>query len=114
MPVLTCREPLLFDRNSGTCVDATFAPCGAVNNPPGPQCPPSETGFFPFPNSCTKFIFCLNGDLRSKHECQDGWHFNPVEEICDLPENLPEPCVARDNQARFYAALAKHKREMKK
>ncbi|XP_058827400.1 uncharacterized protein LOC131687339 [Topomyia yanbarensis] len=40
-----------------------------------------------YPNNCRLFIFCMN-DVGIVRECPNGLYFNPVEKLCDLPENV--------------------------
>lgn len=37
--------------------------------------------------SCTQFIRCING-VASQQACQNGLHFNPTTQQCDLPANV--------------------------
>lgn len=81
-PWNTCREPLVFNRNSGTCDFVDRAPC----NPPGggstpSVCPPGETGNFPG-DTCYTFVLCENGEVAGTFVCGKGLYFDQEAKQC--------------------------------
>lgn len=54
-------------------------------------CPVTGLHRFPVPNSCTKFILCVNG-VQSQHECRNGLVFDTALQECNLAANAP-PCA---------------------
>lgn len=79
-PMNTCREPLVFNRNSGTCDFAERAPC----NPSGgatPSCPPGETVNI-VGDTCYTFILCINGEASGTFTCGTGLYFDETAGQC--------------------------------
>ncbi|KAL7033212.1 hypothetical protein ACKWTF_007508 [Chironomus riparius] len=89
---LSCTAPAVFNRNFGICTVESIAPCGSNSGgggTPGPAC--DVDGFVNDDTGCDKFFFCENG-VSSPETCPAGFHFNPVGNFCDLPENLNPKC----------------------
>lgn len=64
-----CNFPSVFNRNFGTCTASNIAPCiGIVDG----YCPTGATGFFPVWDSCTRHVFCSNGEIQAFLECPTG------------------------------------------
>jgi len=49
-----------------------------------PECPEFGTAFFPHPNDCGWFFYCING-VAYCNECIGGLHWNVELETCELP-----------------------------
>lgn len=84
-PYATCRTPLVFNRNSGTCDFVDFAPCSTFD-----ECPSIGNGRFPS-NRCYAFIFCFEGVKHGEFECPMGWMFN--ESVTDCVEDIHGVCT---------------------
>ncbi|CAL8130437.1 unnamed protein product [Orchesella dallaii] len=54
------------------------------------DCPSEGISYLPHPD-CTLYIICVNGQ-GIEEECPRPLYFNPEQERCDFPENVPE-CV---------------------
>lgn len=76
----SCPDPWLFNPQTRECDWAANVQCFA--------CSPTEPiRSVRVEGSCTQFIRCING-RASQHACQNGLHFNPTTEQCDLPANV--------------------------
>lgn len=86
---MTCRSPLVFNRNTGACDLPENAPCSEPINTP--NCPVGGTGNFPG-QFCWTFIFCFDGtQMGDEFECPLGWKFD--ESINDCTEDPDGTCV---------------------
>ena len=70
---MTCRSPLVFNRNTGACDYEYNAPCSDPFRKA--ECPPHGTGNFPG-SWCFEYIFCYDGALIGKYECGEGLYFD--------------------------------------
>lgn len=74
------------------CQDGTVAPPTTTEDPEDPDkiemfvCPPSGLHFFEHPQSCTLFIFCMDGKL-SEETCGD-LHWDQSRLTCDDIETV--------------------------
>lgn len=77
----TCPDPWLFHPVSRECDWAAnvtcFQGCSIV----------TPIHSIPVEGSCVQFIRCISG-RPTQEACQNGLHFNPDSEQCDLPENV--------------------------
>jgi hypothetical protein len=87
-PMNTCREPLVFNRNTGTCDFADRAPCTPFGST---GCQPGANGHFPGSN-CYTFILCKNGEISGTFVCGTGLYFNPEAQQC-VVDSDPATCV---------------------
>jgi len=76
----TCPEPWLFNPDTRECDWEFNVSCFRCSNTV-----PVES--LPVSGSCVQFIRCING-RASQHACQNGLHFNPTSQQCDLPQNV--------------------------
>lgn len=85
---MSCRAPLVFNRNTGGCDHASNAPC----SPPvvNVECPPVGNGKFPGRN-CWSYLFCFEGTEHGQFECPIGWKFDEAE--ADCVEDLAGTCI---------------------
>nr|XP_018903702.1 PREDICTED: uncharacterized protein LOC109034806 [Bemisia tabaci] len=65
----------------------------APNTPP--KCPAGESGLFPHPTDCKKFLSCAHGRTFVM-DCGPGTAFNPASSICDWPKNVDCPNYEED------------------
>jgi len=79
----TCRDPLVFNRNSGTCDFAERAPCaaGSGGTPPPPTCAPGATENVAG-DTCYNFILCVNGEVAGTFNCGPGLLFDAEAKQC--------------------------------
>lgn len=58
-----------------------------------------EAGFLPYPDNCSKFLFCPNGGGESPEEkkCPDGLFYNDKARRC-IDDTLPERCEPEAGQ----------------
>ncbi|CAL8130443.1 unnamed protein product [Orchesella dallaii] len=54
------------------------------------ECPTEGVSYLPLPD-CTLYLICINGQ-GVETECPRPLYYNPQEERCDFPENVPE-CI---------------------
>ncbi|XP_022257598.1 uncharacterized protein LOC106473456 [Limulus polyphemus] len=79
-----CTGGLLFNPKIENCDFPENVDC---DDKPVPGCKcESESGLFPHPHDCTKFIHCAHWQPHIK-DCPSGLHFNKVLKVCDWPEN---------------------------
>lgn len=45
-----------------------------------------KEGIFPHPTSCVHFYVCRNGELSTQNCSQEGTMYNPLTNVCDVPE----------------------------
>lgn len=76
----TCPSPWLFNRRTMECDWDFNVECFTCS-------PTQPIQSIPVNGSCVQFIRCING-RASQHACQNGLHFNPTSQQCDLPENV--------------------------
>lgn len=57
------------------------------NSDTTPKCPAGESGLFPHPTICEKFLNCANGQTFIQ-DCGPGTVFNPKFKVCDYPYNV--------------------------
>lgn len=57
---------------------------------PGKSCEHGQ--YYPYPNSCTNFLVCVNGDLISQ-QCGPGLNWNRDKSMCDWA--FKNPCVEK-------------------
>ncbi|XP_070508718.1 uncharacterized protein [Chironomus tepperi] len=79
-PPATCREPLVFNRNTGTCDFDTRAPCTPFETQPA-GCPAGANGNFPG-STCYTFILCENGQISGTFVCGEGLFFDQAAGQC--------------------------------
>ncbi|KAF5284904.1 hypothetical protein FQA39_LY16859 [Lamprigera yunnana] len=60
-----------------------------------PQCPNGESGLFPHPWDCSKFLNCANGQAFVQ-DCGPGTVYNPNIKVCDYPNNVD--CSVDDSE----------------
>lgn len=75
--------------NSQVCMSAEAAGCSVPTTTPSHEftCPTPD-GYFPFPDTCTKFYQCIAGNPFI-YSCPANLFFNPAISACDWPENVP-------------------------
>lgn len=62
----------------------------------GPTQKPCEHGqYYPYPNSCTSFLVCVNGDLVSQ-QCGPGLNWNTEKNMCDWA--FKNPCIEKPHK----------------
>lgn len=75
-----CPDPFLFNENIQECDWEWNVECFT--------CPSTVPIVSMRVNgTCTQFIRCINGHA-TQDVCQNGLHFNPTTQQCDLPENV--------------------------
>lgn len=86
---MTCRSPLVFNRNTGACDHESNAPCSDVIITP--TCPPTGSGNFPG-RFCWSFIFCHEGNQHGdEFDCPSGFKFDATEGDCI--EDAANECI---------------------
>ena len=86
----TCREPLVFNRNTGTCDFADRAPCTPFGSTPS-GCPAGANGNYPG-DTCYSFILCENGSITGRFVCGTGLLFDQAAKNC-VEDTDPPKCV---------------------
>jgi len=74
---------------------ATNAPYNPVTNAPSTQafkCAAGQSGIFPHPSDCRKYIQCSSG-VQFTMTCPNNLMFNPNMGSCDFAVNVPQ-CLA--------------------
>lgn len=89
-PEKTKGRAFLKDQNQ----KATKGNQEAAPNTP-PKCPAGESGLFPHPTDCKKFLSCAHGRTFVM-DCGPGTAFNPASSICDWPKNVDCPNYEED------------------
>ncbi|CAG9811291.1 unnamed protein product [Chironomus riparius] len=89
-PFSSCREPLVFNRNTGTCDFADRAPCNPFGSAPA-GCPVGANGNYPG-ETCYSFILCENGAITGRFNCGTGLLFDQTERQC-IPDSDPPACI---------------------
>ncbi|XP_070500714.1 probable chitinase 10 [Chironomus tepperi] len=91
--VFSCGETSVFNRNYGVCTRASIAPCpgSGGSGGGGTQCEVGKDGYFNDESGCDKYIFC-DGGVQTNDACPPGYHFNPIDLVCDDPEKLDPIC----------------------
>lgn len=90
-------------RYTKTSAKLTDAQPRQYNNRPSyesienPVCPSGESGLFPHPFDCTKFLNCANG-ITHIQDCGPGTAFNPNIKNCDWPQNVD--CESRNSDQK--------------
>jgi len=81
--------------NINTCMSADAAGCSVPTTTPSQSftCP-SPDGFYPYPDTCTKFYQCIGGKPFI-YSCPSSLYFNPAIRACDWPANVPS-CTKLD------------------
>lgn len=100
---IVCGTGLRFNRVTGLCDRADNVPCraggggggGGGGNPVEETCAPGQTEDINSSAGCDFFIPCDDGVAGDAISCggTPPLHFNPDTQVCDLPENLVEPCT---------------------
>jgi len=66
-------------------VVAAGIPANKVPNlPVKPKCSSSDTYRLPYPQDCTFYYICQDGEI-TVHQCPEGLHFNDFTKQCDWP-----------------------------
>ncbi|XP_018313223.1 probable chitinase 3 [Mycetomoellerius zeteki] len=60
-----------------------------------PQKPCEHGQYYPYPNSCTSFLVCVNGDLVSQ-QCGPGLNWNTDKNMCDWA--FKNPCINKPHK----------------
>lgn len=85
----TCPNDLVFDPAIRRCNFPYGTGCEGDTAPPSDTCPAVD-GPTPIyksdPNSCSNYYVC-SGGRQIQRQCAQGLHFNPILEVCDIPEN---------------------------
>ncbi|XP_070161707.1 probable chitinase 10 [Polyergus mexicanus] len=68
----------------------TSKPIVFVTSTQKPLKPCQHGQYYPYPNSCTSFLVCVNGDLVSR-QCGPGLNWNTEKNMCDWA--FKNPCV---------------------
>ncbi|XP_070509153.1 protein obstructor-E-like [Chironomus tepperi] len=97
-----CPFDTTFDRHAFACTHGHNNQCdNKIDGPPNSpaRCPEvddiNNPVFLPDLSDCRKYFVCSNGS-KIERECVDGLLWNPEQEWCDIPENVPS-CNSGDS-----------------
>lgn len=68
---------------------------GPTQKPQKPQKPCENGQYYPYPDSCTSFLVCVNGDLVSQ-QCGPGLNWNTEKNMCDWA--FKNPCSEKPHK----------------
>ncbi|XP_055905706.1 peritrophin-44-like [Eupeodes corollae] len=81
-----CPSGQFFDPNTISCVWATSSSCVA-NSP----CLLAPNGFIGDGKTCTGYLRCGSSRVLSSGNCEEDRYYNPLNGMCDYPENVKCP-----------------------
>ncbi|XP_012524289.2 probable chitinase 10 [Monomorium pharaonis] len=73
----------------------TSKPAVSVEPTQKPQKPCEHGQYYPYPNSCTSFLVCVNGNLVSQ-QCGPGLNWNTEKNMCDWA--FKSPCTEKPHK----------------
>ena len=81
----------------GTIPSTTPLPPTTPPSPPF-DCSNKPDGFYASPYACDRYFGCLGGETF-EFQCSPPFHFNPDQQVCDLPElvNCDLGCSGKEN-----------------
>jgi hypothetical protein len=74
---------------------STFKPIVVMRPMQKPQRPCQHGQYYPYPNSCTSFLICVNGNLVSQ-QCGPGLNWNMEKNMCDWA--FKNPCAEKPHK----------------
>ncbi|XP_072751718.1 probable chitinase 10 [Anoplolepis gracilipes] len=89
-PSFTTTVKSTSTKKAPTTRFTTSRPIVIVTSTQKPSKPCQHGQYYPYPNSCTSFLVCVNGDLVSR-QCGPGLNWNTEKNMCDWA--FKNPCV---------------------